>query len=90
MNTELWRLLSEFAAAAAPLVMLLSLLIHVLFAAGVARDAGALQRRGLSTALVGPMVWALATLLGGVLVAGLYWLIHHSTLGRDRTRTEER
>ena len=90
MNTELWRLLSELTAVAAPWLMLLTLLIHVLFAVGVARDGGARRRRGADTALVGPMIWAFATLLGGVFVASLYWLIHHSTLSREKSPTEER
>ncbi len=56
---------------------LLMTLVHVAFAAGVARDAGNVMRYRGGTILVGPYVWAFATLVGGVLVGVAYWVIHH-------------
>jgi len=67
----------------ATLVSLIWMLIHWVFAVGVYRDAVALWRRGKAPLLVGTVTWFLATLMGGVFVAGLYWVIHHSTLRRD-------
>ena len=56
-------------------------IVHVFFAIAVFRDAQRQQSPvGRGTILVVPGLWSLATLVGGVVVAGIYWLIHHSTL----------
>lgn len=62
------------------LLLLISALVHVIFAGAVAKDAGLLNQLGKRTALVSANIWAFATLLGGVMVAAVYWFIHHSTI----------
>lgn len=70
------------------LVALLTAIVHVGFAFAVASDSGLLWRHfRRNTFLVSGWLWALATLLGGVFVAGVYWLVHHSTL-RPRLQSE--
>ena len=56
--------------------------IHLAFAVSVWSDAAQLPPSRRS-ALVAPFVWFLATLLGGPLTAGLYWLMHHSAIAPD-------
>ena len=84
MDLQNMRLFTEITATFIPILMFINVLLNLLFAAGVARDAGELRRRGVDTALVGPMVWVFATLFGGVFVAGLYWAMNRSTLTRER------
>ena len=58
----------------------LSGLVNLLFAYEVGRDANAVLREG-RTLTFGPVVlWFLATLIGGPLVAGVYWVIHRSRI----------
>lgn len=60
---------------------LVTAVVHVGFAFAVLADTGMMQRnQRREPFLVGGVIWALATLLGGVFVAAIYWLIHHSTL----------
>ena len=71
-------------AVAVSLVGILALIIHIAFAYAVWRDAKLMKRSfGRGTFLVNGLIWGLATLQGGVFVAGLYWVIHHSSLRRD-------
>ena len=60
----------------------LKVIINIIFAAAVARDAGLFEKRGVTPSLVGGITWAFSTLIGGIFVAAIYWFIHHSTLTR--------
>jgi hypothetical protein len=53
--------------------------VRVFFAIAVHTDA---TRNKDRVQLVTPLVWAAATLFGGVFVAAAYWLMHHSSLRR--------
>lgn len=68
------------------LILLINGILHVLFAGAVARDAGNLYHLGQKPVLVSAATWAFATLIGGVLTATIYWILHHSTLTRTTSR----
>jgi len=60
---------------------LLTGIVHIAFAFAVWVDSGQMTvRQNRSTFLVGGGLWALATLIGGIMVVAVYWLVHHSTL----------
>jgi len=56
------------------------LIIHICFAVGVGRDAMRRQQRRHEILFVDRACWTLAALLGGPFMAGLYWVMHQSTL----------
>ena len=62
------------------LLLLITGFVHISFAGAVAKDAGRLHQLNRRPALVSGHVWAFATLMGGVMVAAVYWFIHHSNL----------
>jgi hypothetical protein len=59
-------------------ILALRVILHFIFAAAVAKDAGRLSKERRSTWLVSGVTWAFATLLGGVWVAAIYWFIHYA------------
>jgi hypothetical protein len=59
-----------------------TIMIHIAFTIAVQRDAAALNRKGTGTIYVSPIVWSLSVLIGGVFLAAIYWIIHHSELRR--------
>lgn len=72
------------------LFYLIVAVVHIAFAVGVYNDAEKLfERTRRKPFLVNSVIWTLATLIGGVFVAGIYWAIHHSTLNPYRY-TEEK
>lgn len=65
----------------------ITVILHIIFAYAVYVDAEKLvQRDKLETALVSGPVWAIATLIFGVLVAIGYWLINRSSIALLRER----
>ncbi|HXY37819.1 MAG TPA: hypothetical protein VEI07_26570 [Planctomycetaceae bacterium] len=75
-----------FGVVYAILIAIATFIVHTLFAFAVDRDARRCKRRGEELILAGPFLWALATFVGGPLVAVAYWLVHHSTLRDAGTR----
>ena len=56
--------------------------VHISFSVAIFRDATNLPapRKPI---FVGPSIWLLATLLGGIFVVTLYWIMHHSCLNQS-------
>lgn len=58
--------------------------IHIAFGVAVINDASNLKSsNSKNLQFLSPFFSMLAVLLGGVLIAALYWLIHHSTLNKE-------
>ena len=55
---------------------ILTILVHIVFAVAVYQDAKRLQ----TLTFLGPVLWCVVTLVGGVITAGIYWVMHHSLL----------
>ncbi len=64
-------------------IMLINLIVHIIFANAIIHDAAKKKRMKQETVFVSGITWAFATLIGGVFVAGLYWLVHYSSLVRQ-------
>ena len=60
----------------------ITLIVHIAFAIALFRDATNLpaDRKPI---FVGPMIWFLGALVGGMFVAAIYWVMHHSRLNQS-------
>lgn len=83
MLTDFAKMYTSQMASIELLLLMINVIVHVMFAGAVAKDAGNLNKITQKTALVSGVTWAFATLVGGVFVATIYWLIHHSKLTRS-------
>lgn len=61
------------------LIGIVTFVINVIFTAGVLSDGERLRKAGRDTVIAPYWAWAMATLIGGVFAAAIYWLLHHST-----------
>lgn len=84
MDFNYLQYISEPLATAQMGLLAINVILHVIFAGAVARDAGQMEKGSTQTCLVSGLTWAFATLLGGVIIAAIYWFIHHSTLTRQQ------
>lgn len=62
------------------LILVLTVIVHIVFGYGVYVDALRLRKGGGRLFFVNSRIWFFATLIGGVFVAGVYWVLHHSRL----------
>ncbi|HOW96165.1 MAG TPA: hypothetical protein P5567_08435 [Kiritimatiellia bacterium] len=76
---KMWKLLTGHPWIWTSLFILFAV-VHVSLALAIVSDGKRLGARGSGTFLVGPWIWGMATLMGGVYAAGIYWIIHYSRL----------
>ena len=65
------------------------IIVHISFAVAVFKNASALERQRGGATLGAPIIWALATLMGGVVTVLAYWFIHLSTLSPQSSPKQE-
>lgn len=82
MEFDFFQALAKTMGSVNFMIMVLTVLLHLIFASAVAKDAGNLAKTKQEICLVSGMTWTFATLVGGVFVAVAYWFIHHSNLTR--------
>ena len=64
-------------------VLVLTAVVHIGFAFAVWGDARRLEPEEGRRLFASAGLWALATVLGGLIPATIYWVMHRSPLGHD-------
>lgn len=82
MIESIWMQLGPTVNGVAMLITFANVALHIIYAAGVARDVSVLHKRNLMPLFIPGVAWVIATLLGGIFVLVAYWAIHHSSLAR--------
>jgi hypothetical protein len=85
MTHAFWAQFSQSMSNITLVIFLINVVLHLIFAAGIAKDINNLIRLHVRPHFVPGFAWVLATLVGGVFVAAIYWVMHHSTLARRAT-----
>ena len=76
------RLSALFISGIAICSVVIIIVVHISFAVAIFRDATNLPAHR-KPIFVGPTIWLLATLIGGIFVATIYWMMHHSRLNQS-------
>ena len=85
MTGGLWALPVGAIAICSSIIVIV---VNIGFAVAVFQDATYLRdprnlRAPRKPIFVGRIIWFLATLIGGVFVVGIYWIMHHSRLNQS-------
>jgi hypothetical protein len=62
------------------LIVVANVVVHVALASAVWTDSHALEQQGHKLAFFGPYLWTVTVAISGIVAAGFYWIMHHSTL----------
>ena len=62
------------------IIVIANVVVHVALASVVWTDAHALEQQGQKLAFFGPYLWTVTVAISGIVAAGFYWIMHHSTL----------
>ncbi len=70
----------ETIGSLAMLLMIARLIVRLAITHAVWIDSNELQKKGQKIEFLGPHLWIGAVMVGGIIAAGIYWLIHHSSI----------
>ena len=62
------------------LIIMANVVVHVALASVVWTDSHVLEQQGHKLAFFGPFLWTVTVAISGIVAAGFYWIMHHSTL----------